>query len=95
MTQSLLRKLCCPLDKHDLEINIFTEDDDGDIIEALMTCPQCHRYFPVIYGIPILIPDKYRDKSLEEPLLKKWGFQLQEGKKPRLLSEGKDIENNS
>lgn len=80
MTKELLEKLCCPIDKHDLEINIFTEDEDGEILEALMTCAECNRYFPVIYGIPILIPDEYRDESLEKPLLKKWGFELTEGK---------------
>lgn len=79
MTQELYDKLCCPIDKHNLEINIFTETEEGEIIEALMTCPQCHRYFPVIYGIPILIPDEYRDEDLEKPMLKKWGFELQEG----------------
>lgn len=79
MTENLLKKLCCPIDKHDLEINIFTEDQDDEILEGLLTCPQCDRYFPVIYGIPILIPDEYRDESMEKPLLKKWGFELTEG----------------
>lgn len=78
MTKKLYKKLCCPIDKHDLEIDIFTETEEGEIIEALMSCPQCHRYFPVIYGIPILIPDEYRDESLEMPMLKKWGFELKE-----------------
>lgn len=77
MTESLLEKLCCPIDKHDLEASVFTEGEDGEILEALLTCPECRRYFPVVYGIPILIPDKYRDRTLEKPLLKKWGFSLQ------------------
>ena len=38
-----------------------------------MTCPKCKRYYPVIYGIPIMTPDEFREKALEEPLLKKWG----------------------
>ena len=89
MTQSLLEKLCCPIDKHDLEVNIFTEDEEGEIHEALMSCPDCKRYYPVIYGIPILIPDEYRDDSLEKPLLRKWGFELQEeeGDQPRLKEQ--------
>jgi len=84
MTEQLLEKLCCPIDKHDLEVNIFTEDDEGEIIEALLSCPECQRYFPVIYGIPILIPDEYRDESMEVPMLKKWGFEIEEG-------EGNDL----
>ncbi len=78
MTKELLEKLCCPIDKHDLEVNVFNEAEDGEILEGLLSCPECTRYFPVIYGIPILIPDEYRDESLEEPLLKKWGFELTE-----------------
>lgn len=87
MTRSLLKKLCCPVDKHDLEVNIFTESENGTILEALLTCPRCNRYYPVIYGIPIMTPDEYRDRSLEEPLLKKWGYQLKEGEAHRFLLE--------
>ena len=85
MTESLAKKLCCPIDKHDLELNVFTEGEDGEILEALLSCPECKRYFPVIYGIPILIPDEYRDESLEKPLLKEWGFKLVEGESERPL----------
>lgn len=66
------------MDKHNLNIHIFTQTEDGEILEALMNCPQCHRQFPVIYGIPVLIPDEYRDKTLEEPILKKWDRILEE-----------------
>lgn len=80
MKASLARKLCCPMDKHDLEIEVFAQDEAiGEILEALMTCPRCSRYFPVIYGIPVLIPDEYRDRSLEGRLLKKWGYRLDDG----------------
>lgn len=90
MTKELLEKLCCPIDKHDLEMNIINEAEDGEILEGLLTCPECTRYFPVIYGIPILIPDEYRDESLEKPLLKKWGFELTESDDSKLpLLEGK------
>lgn len=78
MNKSLAKKLCCPMDKHDLDIDIFTETDENEILEAIMNCPQCNRQFPVIYGIPILIPDEYRDKSLEEPILNKWEQLLDE-----------------
>lgn len=84
MTEQLLEKLCCPIDKSDLDINIFNETEEGEILEGLLTCPECNRYFPVIYGIPVLIPDEYRDESLEKPLLKKWGFELTEGEDSEL-----------
>ena len=79
MTKELFEKLCCPIDKHDLDIDIINESEDEEILEALLSCPECDRYFPVIYGIPILIPDEYRDESMEKPLLKKWGYELTEG----------------
>lgn len=78
MTKELLEKLCCPIDKHDLDIDILNESKDGEILEALMSCSECDRYFPIIYGIPILIPDEYRDESMEKPLLQKWGYELKE-----------------
>ncbi|MTI87866.1 MAG: hypothetical protein FH748_07850 [Balneolaceae bacterium] len=88
MTETLLEKLCCPMDKHDLEANIFTDDGEGEILEGLLSCPECQRYYPIIYGIPILIPDEYRDESLEQSMLKKWGVDLVEGgKTPFLLLE--------
>lgn len=92
MTEQLLEKLCCPIDKHDLDTNIFNETEEGEILEGLLTCPQCNRYFPVIYGIPILIPDEYRDESLEKPLLKKWGFELTKAEDSELplLKESSD-----
>ena len=73
MRKEFLNKLCCPIDKADLKTQIFLQDEEGQIIEALMTCTKCKRYYPVIYGIPIMTPDEFREKALEEPLLKKWG----------------------
>ena len=74
MTDSLLKKLCCPQDKHDLNLKIFSKREDGSVLEGLFTCPHCGRYYPIVYGIPIMTPDEYREKALEEPILKKWGL---------------------
>src|SRR5690625_5649666 len=65
MTESFAKKLCCPIDKSDLDMKIFAKQEDGEIIEALLTCTSCRRYYPVIYGIPIMTPDEYRDKAIE------------------------------
>ncbi len=85
MKASLLNKLCCPVDKKDLEIKVFATYEEDEIIEALMTCPECKRYYPVIYGIPIMTPDEFREKSLEEPTLRKWGYRLKESNSDVLL----------
>ncbi|MEL7145269.1 MAG: Trm112 family protein [Bacteroidota bacterium] len=93
MQKKLLEKLCCPFDKDDLNISVFTEED-GEIYEGLLTCPTCNRYYPIIYGLPIMTPDEYRQKQLEAPVLNKWGlhtnpdekiFTLQHSEPPKSL----------
>ncbi|WKK76722.1 Trm112 family protein [Marivirga salinae] len=78
MQSRLLKKMCCPFDKGDLNISIFKQEEE-EIIEGLLTCSACQRYFPIIYGIPIMTPDEYRQKSLEAPVMKKWGLELPAG----------------
>lgn len=77
MNASLLNKLCCPIDKHDLVSKVFVKDEAGEIIEGLLTCPACRRYYPIVYGIPIMTPDEYREKALEAPILQKWGLSIE------------------
>lgn len=85
MNPSLLKKLCCPVDKADLKLQIFLKDENGEIIEGLFTCPECQRYYPIVYGIPIMTPDEYREKALEEPILARWGLQLEQSNSKMLL----------
>ncbi|WPP53017.1 Trm112 family protein [Catalinimonas niigatensis] len=88
MNTSLLKKLCCPIDKADLILQVFLKDENGEIIEGLLTCPDCQRYYPIVYGIPIMTPDEYREKALEAPILEKWGLKLaQDNAKMLLLKE--------
>lgn len=86
MRASLMDKLCCPFDKHDLTLKVFLKNESGDILEGLLSCPVCKRYYPIIYGIPIMTPDEYREKALEQPVMQRWlpehtskGFRLEEG----------------
>lgn len=86
------------MDKSDLEMHVFHIDvDEDEILEALLTCPHCNRYYPVIYGIPIMTPDEYREKSLEAPILERWGLEPETGEAMRLAlesrNEGKNREN--
>ncbi len=78
MQRNLIDKLCCPFDKKDLRLSVLHEDDQNTIYEGLLTCTHCQRYFPIIYGIPIMTPDEYRQKSLEAPVMKKWGLTIDE-----------------
>ena len=85
MKLSFLEKLCCPIDKHDLQVQVFAQDEKEQIIEGLLTCPACSRYYPIVYGIPIMTPDEYREKALETPILKRWGLELEEAEEERFM----------
>lgn len=77
---TIIHKLCCPFDKADLDLKPITKDGVDNILEGILTCKQCKRIYPIISGIPIMTPDEFREKSLEQPLFKKWE-QFLEGKK--------------
>ncbi len=42
------------------------------IQDAILSCPACHRWFPVINGIPVLVPDGLRNEREELALLRKY-----------------------
>ncbi len=67
-----IKKLSCPFDKADLTLRIITKDDQDNIFEGILSCPDCNRIYPIISGIPIMSPDEYRDFELEQPMLDKW-----------------------
>ena len=76
MRQSLAKKLCCPFDKQELELKVFVQDTEQNIIEGIFTCTHCKRYYPIVYGIPIMTPDEYRELQLEAPVLERWQNKL-------------------
>lgn len=78
MKPSLIKKLCCPLDKEELELTVFAKDTEDNILEGMLTCSHCKRYYPIAYGVPILSPDEYRELNLEKPLLERWKSQIKD-----------------
>lgn len=64
------------MDKQELQLKVFLTDTEHNILEGILTCKQCRRYYPIIHGVPILSPDEYREFALEAPVLKKWQAQL-------------------
>lgn len=76
MKQALLKKLCCPFDKKDLDVKIFVKDTEDVIVEGMLTCSHCKRYYPIVYGVPIMSPDEYREPRLESPILERWENKL-------------------
>ena len=71
MKKKLMEILACPIDKnYPLELIIFVEKKE--IVEGLITCPKCLRWYPIRDEIPELLPDELRKEKDELPFLKKW-----------------------
>lgn len=72
MRKELYEKLACPYDKSaPLGVTVFRADG-MKVLQGLLECPSCHRYYPIIGGIPVLLPDEFRDPALEAPFLARW-----------------------
>ena len=72
MRVKTIKKLCCPFDKQDLKLQTFAKDIEENVIEGILECTTCQRKYPIIYGVPIMAPDEYRQIKLEEPVLERW-----------------------
>lgn len=75
--ESIKEKLCCPFDKADLDLQIITlEEESNEVMEGVLSCRTCSRIYPIVSGIPIMVPDEFREERFERPLLDKWKQQL-------------------
>lgn len=72
MRLKTIEKLCCPFDKQDLELEILAKDIEGSVIEGVLSCTTCQRKYPIIYGVPIMSPDTYRQTHLEQAVVDRW-----------------------
>jgi len=76
--------LACPMDKHyPLDLHVFEEKEE--IVEGLLVCSECGRWYPIMDEIPQLLPDDLREQRDELSWLGKW----KEKTPPRVLKEGK------
>jgi uncharacterized protein YbaR (Trm112 family) len=76
--------LACPIDKHyPLELYVFEEREE--IIEGMIVCPKCLRWYPIRDEIPEMLPDELRSKRDDVNFLKKWKDKIPE----KILIEGK------
>lgn len=62
MKRELMDILCCPLDKHELELEVDDENED-EILEGRLTCTECGEVYPITDGIPNLLPPDMREES--------------------------------
>jgi uncharacterized protein YbaR (Trm112 family) len=49
-----------------------------DLKEASLACPKCGRWYPVMDGIPHMLPDELRNESEDRQFLEKYRDRLQE-----------------
>jgi len=90
MKRRLMEILACPIDKHHpLELYVFEEKEE--IVEGIIACPKCLRWYPIRDEIPEMLPDELRNKKDEVDFLKKWRDRIPEkillGGKPFNLSD--------
>ena len=82
--KKLMDILACPIDKYyPLELHVFEEKDE--IVEGLIVCPKCLRWYPIREEIPEMLPDELREEKDELPFLRKWKEKIPK----KILSEGK------
>lgn len=71
MKRVLMEVLACPICKHHpLDLCVFHEDQE--VVEGLIVCKQCNRWYPIIEEIPYMLPDELRDGKDDLPFLRKW-----------------------
>ena len=66
MKESLLEILCCPLDKHELELedaDYEGDDEDAELVGGDLVCTECGERYPIEDGIPNLLPPDMREET--------------------------------
>lgn len=59
----MIEILACPIDKQ-FPLELFEIKSQKDVvIEGVLYCPKCSRYYPILDEIPIMLPDELRDKK--------------------------------
>ena len=77
--------LACPIDKYyPHELHVFDEITE-EIVEGVIICPKCLRWYPIREEIPEMLPDELREEKDEVPFLRKWKDKIPQ----KTLSEGK------
>jgi uncharacterized protein YbaR (Trm112 family) len=83
MKRWLMEILACPISdcRSELTLEVYKshnieEEDIEEIDEALIRCPKCGRWYPVIDGIACMLPDDLRKEGKqrieETAFLERW-----------------------
>lgn len=84
MKRRLMDILACPINKYyPLELHVFEEKEE--IIDGMIICPKCSRWYPIRDEIPEMLPDELREEKDELAFLQKWKEKIPQ----KILTEGK------
>ena len=76
MQRTLLDILACPMDKH-YPLQMIELNTSGDkVIDGVLSCEQCKRFYPIIDEIPVMLPDELRNRKEDLDFLTKWRSKL-------------------
>ena len=71
MNRRLMDILACPICKsHPLDLHVFEEGEE--VVEGLLICKSCSRWYPIIDEIPHMLPDELRDGEDDIQFMRKW-----------------------
>jgi uncharacterized protein YbaR (Trm112 family) len=76
MQRRLLDILACPMDKH-YPLQMIELNTSGDkVVDGVLFCDQCKRFYPIIDEIPMMLPDELRNKKEDLEFLTRWRSKL-------------------
>lgn len=77
MRRKLLDILACPIDKHyPLQLLEFSTKEPDVIVDGVLLCDECDRFYPIIDEIPVMLPDDLRNTREDTDFLNKWKDRL-------------------
>tara|TARA_B100001971_G_C18025058_1_gene449522 strand:+ start:103 stop:393 length:291 start_codon:yes stop_codon:yes gene_type:complete len=72
LKKKLLDILACPIDKQ-YPLELVELDVRGEVVvNGVLLCSKCSRFYPIIDEIPIMLPDELRNKADDLSFLEKW-----------------------
>jgi len=70
--RKLLDILACPIDKH-YPLTLLEFDVKGEaIVDGVLLCTECSRYYPIMDEIPVMLPVTLRNRKEDLAFLEKW-----------------------
>jgi uncharacterized protein YbaR (Trm112 family) len=71
MKRKLLHNLACQADGFSpMDLYVFVEKDE--VVDGLLFCPKCSRWYPIRGKLPEILPDHVRAKNADLFFLQKW-----------------------